>query len=73
MRQLNENTGAITGFCVAAFSSTMFHIFEHGKRIAKDRIGFGPIDVGYESDTTGIVLKLRCVQAFGGGCLHTSG
>jgi hypothetical protein len=48
----------------------MFHVLKHGQCIAQYIIGFRSIDVGYESDTTGIVLELRCVQAAAGCFFH---
>src|SRR5206468_2233161 len=61
VRCLNHNTGAIACIIFTTAGTPMFHIFQYGQSIANVLVTFVPLNISYESNAAGIMLKGRIV------------
>ena len=64
---LNENTGAVAGFGIAAAGSAVGEVDEYLNAFGDDVVGFVAFDAGDETDAAGVVLVAGVVKALGGG------
>lgn len=64
---LNQYPGAITHQSIRARSAAMGQIRQNAQALLHNRMGFCPVDIGDESDATGVMLVARIVQALGFG------
>src|SRR6185312_14683120 len=69
MRQLDQNTCTISRFGITAARAAVFHVFEHGKGIVNDLVGFMTVDIGYKTSPAGIVFKFGPVKPLVAFCL----
>ena len=57
MGNLYENTGSIASIGLTTAGPAMAHALQHGNGIQDQLMGLPSFDVGYETDTAGVVLK----------------
>jgi len=62
MRDLDQDTGAITGIFLAAAGPAMHEVPEDGERVGNDAMRTSTLDVHDKTDATGIMLKRRVIQ-----------
>jgi len=62
MRDLDQDTGAITGIFLAAAGPAMHKVPEDGERVGNDAMRTSALDVHDKTDATGIVFKSRVIQ-----------
>jgi hypothetical protein len=63
VRDLDENSGPIARFRIAAASSAVRKVHEDFNALIDDVVGFSTLDVGYEADTACIVLIAGVIKA----------
>ena len=59
---LEHDTGAIAGIGLATAGAAVFHVFEDRQCVGNYLVTFVTLNIGYETDTTGVTLKLGGVQ-----------
>ena len=63
MRELNENPCAVAGVHFATASASVIEVNQDGQRLLNNIMGTFPLHLTDEADATGIVFKLRVVEA----------
>ena len=63
MWDLQQDTGPITGIVLTPAGATMVQVLQHRESLLHDLVRLLTLDVHDKADTTGIVLKLRIIQA----------
>ena len=63
VRNLQQDTGAITGIDLAAAGAAMLQVLEDGQGLADDGVRLAPMHVDHKTDAAGIVFVGRFVQA----------
>ena len=63
VRQLDEDACAVALQRIGAGRTPMREVFENGKALAHDRVGFAALDVRDEAEAARIVLVPRIVEA----------
>ena len=63
MGHLGQDAGAVACVDLAAGSAAVVKVAEDLQRLLNDVMGFLPIHVHDETDTTGVVFELRIIQA----------
>ncbi len=59
---LDQNARPVSHHLVGADCSPMIEIFQNQQPLFDNRMTFDPLDMGHESDTTGIMLERRTIQ-----------
>lgn len=72
IRDLSENSGAITSKRVATAGASVFQIQQNVDALPYNRVRGFALQVGYETNATGIVFIAWIIQAFQGGQTHRS-
>jgi len=62
VRNLYQNAGAVTGARIGTDSAAMFEVAENRKRVLYNPMGFAALDVGNESNATGILVERRIIE-----------
>jgi len=62
-----RDAGAVAGVHLAAAGAAVFEVQQHLDGVADDTVALLPLDVGDETDATGVVLVGGIVQALLGG------
>ncbi len=66
MRNLEENAGSVAGLRIASASPAMRQVEQHLDALLYDVMAFVAANIGYEANSTGIVLLRGVVQTLGG-------
>ena len=67
MRNLEENSGAVSGLGIASASAAMRQVEQHLNSLADDVVTFAAADVGHKAYPAGFMLLRGMIQALGGG------
>src|SRR5262245_14534637 len=62
VRNLNENSGAITGARISADRAAMFEVAKDRERVVDDLVRLAALDVGDEADAARILLERRIIK-----------
>ena len=71
MRNLEQDSGAVTGVGLAAGGTAVVEVFEDLDALAEDFVGGAALQIGDETDATRIMLKPRIVEPLLGGTAET--
>jgi hypothetical protein len=63
MRNLKQDTGAVSRASVTALRSPVAQAFKNLKPLLNDGMGFLALDIDHKTDATGIFLLCRVVEA----------
>ena len=63
VRNLNQHTGAVAGFRIAAASAAVRQIDQNLNALEDDVVRFLAFDIGHKADAAGIVLVSRIVKS----------
>ena len=67
VRNLNEDSGAVASFRIAARRAAMSEVDEHLQALADDLVAFFTADVCDQSHAAGIMFIARMIKALGAG------
>ena len=62
VRHLHEHAGAVASVGLAATGATMVEVLQDLDGLPEDVVGLAALDIGHETEATGVVLELRVVQ-----------
>src|SRR5262245_45165795 len=65
MRYLHEHASTVPRLWITATRATMIEVFENLQSLLDDVVRALTLDVGNESNSTGVVLELRVVESLG--------
>src|SRR5262245_50720357 len=62
VRSLNHYTSSVTGVILTSTGTAMLHIFKNCKRIRNILVAFMSFNIGYKTNSTGIMFESGIVQ-----------
>ena len=65
MWHLHQDARAVTGVNLATTGAAVIEVQENLDGLLDDRMGLAALDVGHETDATGVMFKLRIVKSLG--------
>jgi len=63
VRNLDEHSGAVAGFRIAAASAAVGQVDEYLDALDDNVVGFITFDTGYEADTAGIMFQAGMIES----------
>ncbi len=60
---MDQDARPVARVFLAAAGATVLHVLQDRQRVAHGLVVLVALDVGYETDATGVVLEVRVVQA----------